>query len=784
MKKINKILMCMLSALTLVFVACNNDDYDTNQLTGGVSLSAFGPSPVARGGELRFIGSNLDKITKVEIPGADAITAITVKTSGVPSEIRVTVPQDAEVGYVTLTASNGTVITTSTQLTYTEPISLESFSPAEVMPGDELTIEGDYLNLIHEVIFADEVAVSDTFFTSHSRSKIVLTVPDAARTGQIIISDGEETPNYIYSAEELIVGTSKVTSFTADRFKAGETITIVGTRFDLVEAVRFYNAEGTAVDVTDFKMTDGTTITLTQPAEAAQAAVMLVQVSGVEVEAIAADDFAVVIPTDVAIAQETVKNGAELVLAGEDLDLVTSIVFGGGDYAESATLGEDGSLTIAAVPTSAVDGDITLNLASGAAVTVSYTLVKPVVTAATEATAGSKVTLTGTDLDLVTAVTVGGSSAEPLSASAEELVFTLPLDSESSNIVFTLVNGESYDSGYSLTVATAEYCYFLEAPEDIYSTELAAFTVANGDVLEAVYINDAEVKFVYLGTTVYVGIPDVSGSCSITFNSGTKGTFSTYINILSKLDVVTTIWDGATLVDWSGSLDNASGSMGDLSWGGYDWSTVKAGMGLTIYFTLDASLGYWQVRFGNGSWSALPGTDDVISLEEGMTSYTIILTQEMIDELVSNENSGLVMTGYGYILSKITLTEYYSAETSIITSSGTHGDGCEWTFPLALSWSNTGRFAIYKDDPADLTSLVSLGSIMRIYCYGTGQIQINDANWSSIETVSDWSDEGEHVFEVEITQAYIDALNGGDGWSTAWLIIQGDGMTITDITIQ
>ncbi len=759
----------MLSALTLVFVACNNDDYDTNQLTGGVSLSAFGPSPVARGGELRFIGSNLDKITKVEIPGADAITAITVKTSGVPSEIRVTVPQDAEVGYVTLTASNGTVITTSTQLTYTEPISLESFSPAEVMPGDELTIEGDYLNLIHEVIFADEVAVSDTFFTSHSRSKIVLTVPDAARTGQIIISDGEETPNYIYSAEELIVGTSKVTSFTADRFKAGETITIVGTRFDLVEAVRFYNAEGTAVDVTDFKMTDGTTITLTQPAEAAQAAVMLVQVSGVEVEAIAADDFAVVIPTDVAIAQETVKNGAELVLTGEDLDLVTSIVFGGGDYAESATLGEDGSLTIAAVPTSAVDGDITLNLASGAAVTVSYTLVKPVVASATEATAGSKVTLTGTDLDLVTAVTVGGSSAEPLSASAEELVFTLPLDSESSNIVFTLVNGESYDSGYSLTVATAEYCYFLEAPEDIYRESLAAFTVFNGDVLEKVTVAGEEVNFVLVGTTAYIGMPAVTGNSEIVFDSGDKGSFSTYIKIKMNGDVTTTLWSGAdALGDWGGNQS--------LAWGAYDWSQVKAGMGLTIHFTLDETYSYWMIKVAHGTnWAVMEGFNDVegvsgdwYSISADETSLTVVLTQEMIDDLVNN--SGLVLQGYGIILSKITLTEYYSAEETI------------WSGSTYLSWSGMSDLSWGGYD----WTTISSGTILTAYftldtSYDYWQIRFGNGSWSALPGTDDVISlsDGDTSYSITLTAAMIDELINAGG-----LVMTGTNYTLTKLTIQ
>ena len=62
MKKINNIFTLLVMALMgLSLAACSNDDLDTNQYQGGVSLNAFGPSPVMRGGQLRFIGSNLAK---------------------------------------------------------------------------------------------------------------------------------------------------------------------------------------------------------------------------------------------------------------------------------------------------------------------------------------------------------------------------------------------------------------------------------------------------------------------------------------------------------------------------------------------------------------------------------------------------------------------------------------------------------------------------------------------------------------------------------------------------
>ena len=156
MKKIFNI-SALLAMCLMVFSGCQEELVSTDQYDdSAVVLQAYGPQPVMRGGELRFVGSNLDKVVEIHIPGVDPITDITVVSSGVPSEIRVIVPKDGpEPGLVTLKTSDGTEIVTKTELTYEEPILIESFAPMTVAAGDVLTIKGDYFNLIHEVIFSD-----------------------------------------------------------------------------------------------------------------------------------------------------------------------------------------------------------------------------------------------------------------------------------------------------------------------------------------------------------------------------------------------------------------------------------------------------------------------------------------------------------------------------------------------------------------------------------------------------------------------------------------------------
>ncbi|MBQ3812560.1 MAG: hypothetical protein II841_03230, partial [Bacteroidales bacterium] len=125
----------------------------------------------------------------------------------------------------------------------------------------------------------------------------------------------------------------------------------------------------------------------------------------------------------------------------------------------------------------------------------------------------------------------------------------------------------------------------------------------------------------------------------------------TQIELIELIPQETTIWSGSSTVTWSG------GAVQNLSWGGYDWSTVKAGTGLIAHYTIDDAGA--AIRFGNGNWATVPSGklvgdgDGNITLPDGSTSYAITLTQEDIDFLV--DNHGLVVCGTGYTITSIGL---------------------------------------------------------------------------------------------------------------------------------
>ena len=357
---------CLVLLSSLTFTACETNDVDTNQYRGGISLNVFGPSPVLRGGELRFLGCGLDQVASVLIPGCDAITDIQLISA---EEIRVIVPQTALPGYVTLMLRNGESIVTKTQLTYSEPVSIESFSPESVRPGDVLTIKGEYLNLMHQVIFAENVIVSDEViaeeetteatskFLKHTRNEIQVRVPEEARSGKIILSDGAEIPNRLYSEVELQVVLPSVAE-VADykNIKPGAAMTVTGENFDLVKEVRMENGEKVEFEFS----AENKTLQFTLPANAVSGFIYVVPASGVRIP-VASIELAK--PGNFSCATSDVAAGGQITIQGENLDLVSAVIFTG--EVEGEIISQSPEQLIVSVPALAQSGSVTFKMTNG-----------------------------------------------------------------------------------------------------------------------------------------------------------------------------------------------------------------------------------------------------------------------------------------------------------------------------------------------------------------------------------------------------------------------------------
>ncbi len=795
MKKIFKFSALIALCSLIGAVACTREEVSTEQLSdSAVVFGAFAPNPVVRGAELRIMGSNLDKIVEVQIPGAEPITEIEVISSGKISEIRVVTPaagaEDMSVtGPVVIVDESGKTYKSKADITFTEGIVLDSFSPASALPGDVVTVKGDYLYNVQQIVLNNGVYVTGEQITAKSRRELKFIVPANAVTGPVTIGDVDENnnpdgliPNNVPSKEELVIGDPTVEVAKECALKAGNVVIVRGKHLDMIKSVSFGGLN------VDFEVKySGFLLEAALPAEAVEGDIVLVSYAGKEFKA---GSYTTVIPTNVEIAPESrYKAGLNAVVTGNDLDLVTGAALAGTalEYAYA-----DNKITFA-IPAAAVDGTVVLTLANGKTVeTAAIELVKPVITSMTplELYAGDEnITVSGEDLDLVTGATLGGRDAEFEYADGTVIVKT-SLTSVSGKVALSLANGVVVESADEVKVNYHSLVIVTEMPAMQHIGQEVVLKGSNFKLVENIFIGDVKVTDYSLRTDEEVRflMPwNKAGMYNLSFHlfSGDVETVATQIEVGLELDIKT-IWEGEASLNWSG--------MQDLAWGGYDWSTVKPGTILTAYFTLHEA-DYWQVRFANGSWASIPSGVEIatslgqgdgnIPMTAGTTYYSIKLTAADIDMLVNQ--GGLVMTGANYTLTKLTLTSEISQEVTL------------WEGELiADDWGNQ-PYAL-SDAGLELQQAgAQAGQILNFYIEPLSadwKLEIVEGHWGptycSFCSIGNDTEGGKFTeydldanggkYKLTLTQAMLDAAFVQQWWGGTF-VLNGDNVKVTKITL-
>ena len=648
-------MMCLMLFSCLTFTACDNgDDEDTNQYKGGISLNVFGPSPVSRGGVLRFLGSGMDKVTAVAIPGCDDITDIEVVSD---TEIRVTVPQTAQPGLVVLKTPKGD-ITTKTELTFTEPIALEAFAPAEVKPGSELTITGEYLNLIKEVIFADEVTVPADEFVSQSRQEIKVIVPDSAQTGKFILSDGAEIPNWIYSEGELEVTLPSVEAplDLVDK-KPGDVIRVSGENFDLVKKVQMPN--GDEVEFTMTASSEGDELTFTLPDNVSDGEITVLPASDVKV---VVATVVVATPSNVvAVPAVNLRGGDMITLKGTNMDLVTDVTFPGVE--EAVGLESQNSTEIKVLmPAADLSGDLQLNTNSGKATAVSIATAKPENISYSAATvpAGEALTVKGVNMDVVSAVVFSGNVEVTVSdATATAISLTVPTTAETGALLLKMANGEFVEAP-SLTIEKPVCAYLPALPDKLVRGRIVELEIVNADKLTNVLLNEASVQYINDAAkgVLMLNVPaELNGTYSLKLISS-NGEIAYDVLVVANEETV-----------WAGPLDISWGDGGRVLVPAVSFAKVTAGTVMKVYF--DQKDQTWaQAQFNYGDWSGIAFSlfdttmvpTDIYGWSFESRVMELTLTQEILDNIQAKQgdcedqtNVGIIIQGSDLTFTKITI---------------------------------------------------------------------------------------------------------------------------------
>ena len=667
MKKISKIFAMLVVVLAgLSLTACNEgDDLSTDQYGNEISLQSFGPCPVLRGGTLYLYGTNLDQIESVNLPGADPITAYEILQSGYNSKISIQVPAEkCEPGQIVLKTKKGGEITSVSPITYREDIEITKFYVGNEGTlvgnvGDVVTIKGDYLNLMHGVIFAGSDTIKEAEFVGHDRYTIQVKIPVEARTGVITLTDTLKDGTSLETKEELTINTPEATPIKDRNIKAGEILSIKGSAFDQIASVKF---EGATVDAADFKSQSAAEITVAVPAKATDGTFYVVTKSGIEVPV---GNIITVVPTQLVATPNPVKNGAELTITGKDMDLITGIAFP--NAAASQLNKVETTKVTSTVPEDAQEGDITLSLANGKTVTVAYTLVKPTVASCAPAaiTAGEKTIIKGTDLDLVKSITFPGDVEQTVdkfaAQNAQTIAVTVPAACAGTGFKLNLKNGTMIEVKDALSIKAA--------------TDPAIASITPGEAIAGSTITITGKNFQNI-QNLYIGSYKVNRYTSRT-----------------NTEIVCQVPANAEVGTYKIVMEDPDGN-----------------------------------KFEGPEFKVVPAEKDIATLTTNM------------------DNSAI-------------------------------------KYPYSFTWDDTGRFRIMK---ADLIKLgVKIGSKMLFYkeTSATGQVQINNANWGTIDSPADWDGNKDCIVKV-FDAAMMEAVNSiSDGWSDTAFILQGDLKGVTKIAI-
>lgn len=603
MKTYRKISVLALTALVAAtgLTGCSEDALETNQYgKGGVNILAFGPMPITRGETMRLTGTSLNEVREVIFPEGNQ--KLSPSTTFIPAEFTlnsseemlVTIPDMCVPGKLRLVTRNGDTIVSKANITFNEEIKVSSFDPSPVHPGEVITIKGEFVWNIGQVVFFDHVTVDAENFLKNTRNEIQLVVPMEAISGELAYNDGTE------GAENMSVGTLNVDAAEAKEVSKAEpefneTITITGENLDLVESVSFPSVP----DVEFTTAPDGKSIQVVVPSNTVSGSIIMKSASGLTTSV----DIKVPLATVSGIEPvKDLKAGQIVTITGEKLDRITKVILPVVDPLEKGQFTQTSTSISFVVPEGMGDGKITLVQHENYSIET------------------EKVSMYSDAPEMT--IWNGSTYIGNWSGSMSDLAYgAFDWSTVVAGQVLTIYLTPDYSGGYSqIRIGNGSWAALpgtsdvndLAEADTKFSVTLTQAMIdelvnANGLVLCGAYFTVTKVTLSILETNIWSGSWECSG--------------------------------------WGGNQD--------LAWGGFDWSTIAPNSKVIIAYK-KINPGAWgciSLRHGQ-DWGALPapipGQYDLDS-DEGVVEVTF--TQEIIDDLVNN--GGLVLTGDNYILTKI-----------------------------------------------------------------------------------------------------------------------------------
>jgi hypothetical protein len=356
------------------------------------------------------------------------------------------------------------------------------------------------------------------------------------------------------------------------------------------------------------------------------------------------------------------------------------------------------------------------------------------------------------------------------------------MEGKSGKPKFNLANGKSVE-GLDLQIDEAVFCYITEMPEfDEEHTPAAGdvftVTVANGDKLTSVFVNNTEVRYVYSekNSTLTIGIPADAGAKSTLKLVSSNGEIAYNITVIPQGKITNVIFNGPFELTWNTS------TQGMIPATVFD--NLPEGK-VSIIFDYTVTGADAKMKVNNGSWEhiiletgAAPESETLYSFDES-GKLIVPLSSEAIANLKAKATDWggiLIVHGQNAVINKISLEIEIPQETVL------------WEGNEDLSGG--AQPYIGSDGGAEfIENGVKAGQVIRFYIEPTEEewwYEVFEGHWgpkyAKYDASSGIAYGSKGAVELTLTQDMIDAALNQQGWGGIF-VVQGK-VILTKVTVE
>jgi IPT/TIG domain/Fibronectin type III domain/Calcineurin-like phosphoesterase len=435
---------------------------------GAPTVASISPTSGSAGTSVTITGTNLASASAVDFGS----TAATI-TADSATSITATVPSGTGTVDVTVTTPSGGTSATSSndQFTYVGAPTVTSISPTSGSAGTSVTITGTNLASASAVVDFGSTAAT---ITADSATSITATAPSGSGTFDVTVTTPSGGTSATSSNDQFtypVVNPPMVTSISPTSGSAGTSVTITGNNLASAIAVTFGSTTAATIAADS-----ATSITIPAPSGTGTVDVRVITRGGIS--ATSSNDQLTYpgAPTVTSISPTSGSAGTSVTINGTHLLSASAVDFG----STAATITADSATSITATaPSGTGTVDVTVTTPSGGTSVTSsndqftYSVATPPPPSSpppftpptvasispTSGSAGTSVTITGTNLASASAVDFGSTAATIIADSATSITATVPSGTGTVDVTVTTPSG-----GTSATSSNDQFTYVGVSP--------------------------------------------------------------------------------------------------------------------------------------------------------------------------------------------------------------------------------------------------------------------------------------------------------------------------------